>query len=96
MKKSEQKSAEPGKGNKTEGLVQQKSSQKGKTPKQIMSRHMQDKNDVITEEDFNNLNINTAITNDTSHEPLTISNDPERPKDEDKDPVVTTPWDIIS
>jgi len=96
MKKAEQKSTEAGKENKAAGQGQQKSGQKGKTPKQIMSRHMKDKNDVITEEEFKNLNIDTGITNDTSHHPLPIDNDPERPKDEDKDPAVTTPWDVIS
>ena len=74
----------------------QKSSYTGRTPKQIMTRHILDKNDVITEDDFNNINISIDITNDTSHPVLVIPNDKNRPKDEDKDPAILTPWDLIS
>lgn len=68
----------------------------GRTTKQVMNKHIQDENDVITEEDFRNLNINPDISNDTTLQPILISNNTERPKDEDKDPVVITPWDVIS
>ena len=61
-----------------------------------MSRHIQNENDVITDEDFKNLDIGLDISKDTVHQPLPISDDPDRPKDEDKDPKVITPWDVIS
>jgi hypothetical protein len=68
----------------------------GRTPKQIMTRHILDKNDVITEEDFIKLNISIDISNDTAHQVLEISDNKERPKDVDKDPAIITPWDVLS
>ena len=76
--------------------IRKRSSYTGKTPKQVMSKHIRDKNDVITEEDFKNLNISIDVSNDTAQQPLDIPDDNERPKDEDKDPAVVTPWDVIS
>ena len=70
-------------------------SKPGKTPKQIMDKHLQDKNHVISEEDFKNLDISVEVSNDSSHEPLQISGGKGRPKDEDKDPDIVTPWDVI-
>lgn len=67
----------------------------GRTPHEVMSQHIRDKDDVITEEDFKNLVIGTEV-NDTAEEPLEISSDTERPKDEDKDPAIITPWDLVS
>ncbi len=96
MPKAEKKSSEPGKEKETENPILKKPGNKGKTPKQIISRHMRDKNDVITEEDFKNLDISIDISGDTAHKPLEIPDDKERPKDEDKDPSVVTPWDLIS
>jgi hypothetical protein len=61
-----------------------------------MSKHIRDKNDVITDEDFKNLNISVDISDETAHQVLEIPGGNERPKDEDKDPVVITPWDIIN
>jgi hypothetical protein len=80
---------------KTVEKIPRKETKKGKTTKQIMTRHIQDKNDVITDEDFKNLNLELDITKDTAHELLVIENNSERPKDEDKDPKVVTPWDVI-
>ena len=95
MNNSEKKLTEPGRTNETAVQVHQKSSYSGKTPRQVMSKHIQDRNDVITDEDFNNLNISSEISNDTAHPALVISNDKERPKDENKDHVIITPWDVI-
>ena len=47
--------------------ITQLSGSTGKTTQQIMSRHIQDKNDVITEEDIRNLNIEPEITNDPAY-----------------------------
>lgn len=76
--------------------ISKRTGSSGKTAKQIFDRHIRDKNDVITEEDFNNLDISIANSNDSSHPVLEIPDDPDRPKDEDKDPAVVTPWDLIT
>lgn len=70
---------------------------KGKTPKQVMKRHITDEKDVITDEEFKDLDISVDITSDTAHETLEIKQDPDRPKDEekDKDQGMITPWEII-
>ena len=96
MNNLEKKLTEPERGKETANQIYQKSSYTGKTPKELMRKHIQDKNDVITEEDFKNLNISIDVSNDTMHQVLEIPDDNERPKDEDKDPVVVTPWDVIS
>jgi len=94
MKKTEKKQIMPEK----EKLKQtiRKSGTKGKTPKQVVRKHILDKNDVITEEEFKNLDISVDISNDTAEEVLEIPDNKKRPKDEDKDPEEITPWDIIS
>lgn len=89
---------DPGTGDekkKLNGIIR-KSRSTGKTAQEIVNRHVHDKNDVITEEDFKNVNINAGDLNDTSLQPLQIPNDAERPKDEQKDHKVITPWDVIS
>jgi len=68
----------------------------GKTTEQIMRRHIRDRNDVITEEDFRNLNTGPDISDNPTYQPLQIPIGTERPKDEDKDPKILIPWDIIS
>ena len=68
----------------------------GKTAKQLMRKHIQDVNDVITDEDFRNLDISIGLSNDSTPQPLEIPVGPERPKDEDKDPKIIIPWDLIS
>ena len=95
MKKTEKKSSETGKEKETARPIVKKPGNSGKTPKQIISRHMRDKNDVITEEDFKNLDISIDISGYTAHKQLEIPDDKERPKDEDKDPSIVTPWDLI-
>jgi hypothetical protein len=67
-----------------------------KTAKEIVKRHLSDKDDKITNEDFKNLRIDLSLPKDKAHEPLPIKNDKERPKDSDKDNTITTPWDVIS
>ena len=60
-----------------------------------MKRHISDEKDVITDEEFKELDISVDISTDTAHEPLVIKQDHNRPKDEDKDPKAITPWEII-
>lgn len=95
MNKSEQKLTESGREKETSNQIHRKSSYTGRTPKEMMRKHIQDKNDVITDEDFYNLNISLDISNDTAHPVLIIPDDEERPKDEDKDPAIIIPWDLI-
>jgi len=68
----------------------------GKTAKEIVKRHLSNKDDKITNEDLENLKIDLSLPKDKAHEPLPIKNDKERPKDADKDNTITTPWDVIS
>jgi len=68
----------------------------GKTAKEIVKRHLSDKEDKITTEDLENLKIDLSLPKDKAHEPLPIKNDKERPKDAEKDNTITTPWDVIS
>ena len=95
MKKSEIKANDPLKKKVTAASNHKKSSYKGKTPGQIMRKHILDKNDIITDEDFEHLNISTDITNDSSHVPLELPVKKDHPKDEEKDHTVITPWDVI-
>lgn len=74
----------------------QKKSSTGLTTKQIVNRHIQNKNDKITEDDMMNVKIDSSLPKDAAHQPLPISADTERPKDEDKDHKITTPWDVIN
>jgi hypothetical protein len=94
MSKSIPKTSELIESGKTEEKIPQTPHSTGKTTKQMMSKHIRDENDVITDEDFKNLNIDLEISKDTAHQPLEISDDIERPKDEDKDPKIVTPWDV--
>ena len=80
--------------NKTVEITSQSSSRSTKkTAKEIVKRHLKDKHDIITEEDMQNIQIETGLNGE---EPLAISNKTNRPKDEDKDALYTTPWDTIS
>ena len=96
MKNSEKKLNDPVKEKELTNPIRNRSSYTGKTPKQIISKHIRDKNDIITEEDFKNLNISIDVSGDTVLQPLEIPDKNKRPKDEDKDPVIVTPWDVIS
>jgi hypothetical protein len=96
MKKEEKQSIVPGSEKETDNQIPKKSGKKGKTPKQVVRKHIRDKNDVISEEDFKNLDISVDVNNDTANEVLEIPDDKKRPKDEDKDPKTVTPWNVIS
>jgi hypothetical protein len=66
-----------------------------KTVKELVEKHMKDKNDIITEEDIGALDLGLDEPDtSTSHTPE-IPDDSKRPKDEDKDPKAVTPWDVI-
>lgn len=68
---------------------------KKKTAKEIVKRHLSNKNDKITDDDFKNLKIDLSIPKDKAHEPLPIKEDNDRPKDVDKDHAIITPWDVL-
>ena len=67
-----------------------------KTAQEIVKRHLSNKHDKITDDDFKNLEIDLSIPKDKAHEPLPIKKGKERPKDVEKDNTITTPWDVIS
>ena len=69
---------------------------KGHSADEIVKRHLSNKNDKITKQDFENLKIDLSLPEDKARQPLPIKIDKERPKDADKDNTVTTPWDVIS
>ncbi len=96
MAKSDQMTSKSEKKEKLVEKIPQLSTSKGKTTQQIMNKHIQDEHDVITDEDFKNLRLDMELPSDKAHQPLEISNDPDRPKDEDKDPKDLTPWDLIN
>ncbi len=79
-----------------EEIKPQKPLSKGKTASEIMSRHISNKNDVITEEEFKELNLDTNAPGNITGEAIVISGKHNRPKDEDKDPENMTPWDVIT
>ena len=76
--------------------IPQKSPSRGKTPKEIVDNHIRNKEDVISEEEFKNVDLDLDTNNDVKHEPLVIREGKKRPKDGDKDNPITTPWDVIS
>ena len=80
----------------TENTNSAKRKANGKTANEIVKRHISNKNDKITKEDFENLYIDLSLPKDKAHGPLPIKNKKERPKDADKDNTITTPWDVIS
>jgi hypothetical protein len=96
MSKSIKNPLESGSKEKQEEAIPQKSVSGGKTTQQMMNKHIHDEKDVITDEDFKNLKLDLELPGDEAHQPLEIPNDPDRPKDEDKDPKVMTPWDLIN
>ena len=67
---------------------------KGKTTKELSQEHLKDENHEITEEDFKNVLLSTDNP-EVRHERLEIKDEKDRPKDEDKDPDIVTPWDVI-
>ena len=83
-------------GRKKEKDDKQKTTSKGKNAKEIVKRHLSNKNDKITEDDLKHLRIDLSIPKDKAHRPLKIKRGKERPKDEEKDHTTLTPWDVIS
>ncbi|NOT52295.1 MAG: hypothetical protein HOP10_13575 [Chitinophagaceae bacterium] len=91
----------PKKANSPEKNTPQKR-KKGKTTKQLMHLHLQDKAHTITAEDIETLDLNLDHPDRTPPPPeeLLPSKDdrPEEEKSEDidqKEHKITTPWDII-
>jgi len=80
----------------TENKNSPKQKKHDKTANEIVRRHLSDKDDKITNDDFENLRIDLSLPKDKAHKPLPIKDDKERPKDADKDNRITTPWDVIS
>jgi hypothetical protein len=73
-----------------------KSTSKGKTAKEIVKRHLSNKDDKITDDDLRHLKIDLSVPKDRAHKPLPIKKDKKRPKDSEKDNSTLTPWDVIS
>lgn len=97
MSKAPNKSPDSGEGKKPVEKIQRPAAKKkGKTTQEMMSQHIHDEKDIISDEDFKNLEINFDLPKDEAHQPLEISNEEDRPKDEDKDPKIMTPWDLIN
>ena len=61
-----------------------------------MHKHLLDKEDVISDDDFKNMEIGANIEKTGEQQELELPGGKNRPKDEDKDPTITTPWDVIS
>ena len=66
---------------------------KKKTTGDIVKRHLSNKHDKITEDDFKDLSLDLSVP---GNEPLEIEEGKERPKDVDKDNTIATPWDVIN
>jgi hypothetical protein len=75
------------------GQTKNKKRKRGKTPNQLMQEHILNKNDIITQEEFENMDIGTAVPGNKPA--LEIKPGKQRPKDEDKDHSISTPWDVI-
>ncbi|HUR67264.1 MAG TPA: hypothetical protein VMZ03_13020 [Chitinophagaceae bacterium] len=73
-----------------------KSTKKKKTVKALRDKHLADKNHVITDQEIKELDLDIDTTDPVvaTHVPELPDNE-NRPKDEDKDPEMVTPWDII-
>ena len=95
MSKSINKSSSQGE-KKQPRKISPKSTAKGKTAKEIVKRHLSDKNDKITEDDLKHVRIDLSLPKDRAHKPLPLKKDKERPKDSEKDNSTLTPWDVIS
>jgi len=74
---------------------QDKKTKKGKTPKELMDKHLKNKDDKITEEEFRDMEVGVDVDTTGEQQELIIPDKKDRPKDEDKDPVTNTPWDIL-
>ena len=73
-----------------------KTIKKTKTVKALRDKHMADKTHVITDQDIKELELDIDKPDRvTSHVP-DLPDDKDRPRDEDKDPKIVTPWDVIN
>jgi hypothetical protein len=95
MSKSVKRSPSPGETKQTK-VSNIRPTSKGKTAKEIVKRHLSNKDDKITEEDFKHLRIDLSVPKDRAHKPLPIKKQKKRPKDSEKDNSTLTPWDVIS
>lgn len=69
---------------------------KNKTTKEIVKRHLSNRHDKITDDDFKTLKIDLSIPKNRAHKPLPVKKGKGRPKDVEKDNTITTPWDLIN
>ena len=60
------------------------------TVKELVDRHMKDKNHIITNEEISDLDL------DLGHPETGTSHTPDRSKEEDKDPKIIAPRDTIN
>ncbi len=70
-----------------------KKDSKGKTPDLLVQKHIKDEDDIISDEDFKNVEVGTNVKTDDIE--LELPKDKNRAHDEDKDGEITTPWDVI-
>ena len=95
MSKSSKKQVGAGNEEQSGAKIPQKKEKAGITTKDLMTRQIHDQKAVITDEEFKQLDIEVDVNAETAHKPLDIPNDPERPKDEEKDHPIITPWDVL-
>jgi hypothetical protein len=71
-------------------------SKKKKTVKELRDKHLSDKSHVITEQEVGELDLDIDKPDRTSSHVPDLPEDKDRPRDEDKDPKIITPWDVVS
>ena len=96
MSKSVNRSPSTGEKKQTKNNNNARSTSKGKTAKEIVKRHLSNKEDKITDDDLRHLKIDLSVPKDRAHKPLPIKKDKKGPKDSEKDNSTLTPWDVIS
>lgn len=72
-----------------------KKKKKGKTPKELVKKHVMNKEDIISDEEFTNMEVGISVDTSGEQHQLELPDDKDRPRDEDKDPGITTPWDLV-
>jgi len=94
---SKSKSSSPlNRENKPAKKINKKPASGHKTSYDVVKRHLSNKDDKITDDDFKTLKIDLSIPEDRAHKPLPVKPDKERPKDSEQDNDTLTPWDVIS
>lgn len=61
----------------------------GKTPKELVQKHIADKDDIISEDEFKNMLIGTDFTAE-------IMDNIQPSKEEDNDSLIPSSWNVIS